>query len=434
MLCYIFFFLQAGSSNQWKQFDRSPILIPHSNQKHHTWLADDVDYSTPIRIETLSHLTTFESGETILTDKEIKGHRINDYSCVTKFRSPNLHPLYKRKGLWVIPDSYSTVLVEKYGNLRFYTNNLDFTKDLNFYIIEFIDDGVSNVCRLLITNQEYPELKRFNISQNKQGPIYLDNQTGQFVKYSLCKRPAWTAYEHFDVDIFLDVPGTVTNLVSFVQCKNPKQIVKNEQIVTGHVKGYSDEIGELKYAMFRYRHRFNNSFFINPLDPHCQQAIATIKSVETTSQWYPLEQKRYFHSNNPDSLIESLCLARSFCNKQIMDEDEPVIDDLHFLFTETGEMPSIFVVIKKLLNTMDQLKEVIDDDVDGGKNITPREKSVFKELFEIFIDHFKSYEAQNNIKDMVRKFMEASYTLDINRALHGSQVPIAASFQEKLRL
>ena len=393
-------------------------------------MADDVDYSTPIRIETLSHVTTIENGETILTDKELKGHRINDYSCVTKFRSPHVHPLYTRKGLWVIPDTYSTVLVEKYGNLRFYTNNLDFTKDLNFYIIEFIDDGVSNVCRVLISSQEYPELKRFDITQSKQGPIHFDNETGQFVKYGFCKRPAWPSQEHFEIDIFLDVPRTVTNLVSFVQCKNPRAIVKNEQLVTGHVKGYSDEIGELKYAMFRYRHRFNNSFFINPVDPHCQQAITTIKNVEPTSQWYPLEKKRYFHNNNPDSLIESLCLARSYCNKEIIAEDEPVIDDLHFLFTETGEMPSILAVMKKLLSTLDQLREI---DSDNDLEI-PREKSIFKELFEIFVDHFKSYEAQNEVKQIMRKFMEASYTLDINRALHGSQVPITSSIQEKLKL
>ena len=55
-----------------------------------------------------------------------------------------------------------------------------------------------------------------------------------------------------------------------------------------------------------------------------------------------------------------------------------------------------------------------------GKNkeeTTLSNGDVFKELFEMLIDHFKSHEAQNAVKSMVTKFIEASYTLDVNRAL-----------------
>ena len=190
-----------------------------------------------------------------MSDKQLKAHRINDYSCVTKFRPPgNLHPLYTSKGLWMTPDSYSTVTVEKYGNIRFYTNNLDFTRDLNHYIIEFIDNGVNNTCRVLITDKEYPQLRRFDpINSNSQGPIYYEAKTGQFFKYSLCKRPGWPSFEHFEVHVFLAIQDetTVLSLVSYVQCKEPKEILKNEQIVKGHIEGHCDAVGEIKYAMFR---------------------------------------------------------------------------------------------------------------------------------------------------------------------------------------
>ena len=334
----------SNLQNNWKQFDRSPIIVPHSNQTYHTWL-DDAEFSTPMKFETLSHVTTFENAENILMQRELRSHRINDYSCVTKFRHNTVHPLYSRKGLWVTPDTYSTIVMEKYGNIRFYTNNLEFLKNLNCYIFEYLDDGDGTTCRVLVTNQTYPELRPLDINSERNGPIYLDPKTNQFVKYKLFKRRHWPQYEHCDIEVFLEIPEPVNTLISYVQCQNPKTVIKNEQLNAGTIEGFSDEIGEIKYALFRYRHRFNSSFFINPLDPHCQSAILTIKNVELTSQWYPLERKKYFHSNNCDKLIKSLCFTRSFCNGEIMAEDEAVIEDLDFAFNESGEVRRIMVLV-----------------------------------------------------------------------------------------
>ena len=84
-------------------------------------------------------------------------------------------------------------------------------------------------------------------------------------------------------------------------------------------------------------------------------------------------------------------------------------------------------MLQMMVRTVEQVRGLdLDEDRDT--------KKPFKEVFELFIDHFKSHEAQNEVKNQLRKFLQAAYTLDINRALHGSKVPIATSFQKKLKL
>jgi len=397
--------------------------IPSIKKTYFTWL-DDVDYSSPIMFEILSHVTTFENAENILTIRELLPNRINDYSCVTKFKVPNVHPLYARKVVWTTPDTYSTVAVRKYGNVRFSTNNLDFLRNLNFYMIEFIENGSEHVARVLATQERYPDLKRFDISVEKSGPIYLDQQTGQFVKYNLVKRRNWPQYEHCETEVMLEVQQNMNNLVSYVRCDHPRLVLKNGQAF-GHIRAHKGATGELKYGLFRYRHRFNNSFFINPLDGHCQVAMTTIKNIELTSQWYPLQRNRSCHSNNVNELVRSLNFVHSFRNdKVIAEEDAGVIEDLHYIFTEAGEMPSAYIMLRKIVESIDEIT---------GKFGANR-AGLVQEVLELFIDHFKSHEAQTEVKRCICKFLEATYTLDINRALHGSQLPIAETLQTKLKI
>ena len=375
---------------------------------------DDVDYSSPIKFEILSHVTTFENAESILTTRDLLPNRINDYSCVKKFRVPKVHPLYLRKILWTTPDTYSTVAVRKYGNVRFYTNNLEFLRKLNFYMVEFIENGSEHVVRVLATQERYPELKSFDINVEKSGPIYLDQQTGQFVKYNLVRRRNWSQYQHCETEVMLELQQNVNTLVSYVRCDHPRLVLKNEQAV-GHVRAHKGATGEMKYALFRYRHRFNNSFFINPLDAHCQIAMTTIKNIEMTSQWYPLTRNRNCHSNNANELVQSLNFVQSFQNdKVIAEEDVGVIEDLHHIFTEAGEMPSGQVMLAKIVESIDGIT---------GKFGANR-AGLVRGVLELFVDHFKSHEAQTEVKKSLCKFLEATYILDINRALHGSQLPI----------
>lgn len=372
----------------WKSFESTAMYIPEENLTYQSWL-QPVEYANPISFETFSHVTTFENANNILMT-ELKSFKVNDHSCITRFPSSSYHPLQDVRILWVNADDFQNSQAEKHGNIRFFTTCLDFIKPMNFYVVEFIDNCLQPVARVLVTGKKYPQLRHFNINVENDGPIFLDS-SDNWMKYISFKRKNWSFFEEFKIEIMLESPGKCNSMfdrINYVKCVNPKSIIKNDRYVK-KIEAYDCDFGELRYTLFHFKHRFENKYTILGLTASTQQCIQTIVTTELTRQWYPLKTRQFCSNNSPNYLIRHLAFDKSLYQREIQWEDEGTVEDLHYIFTRSGELPDALTMISKIMDSVGKM----------------RYHRSFKEVFELFIDHFKSEEAQARVQEAIIKFI-----------------------------
>ena len=135
-----------------------------------------------------------------------------------------------------LKDRYHTF--QRYGNVGFSFKSLNrklcvegrIREGLNFYFIEVIEYKTQTACRILITNQDYPQLKKINPLEIGS-PFYFDRESQKFYYLRRTKTHAGQIRHQNEVEFMMYSSAFNNHLnqncvVSFAHCNFPRAGVK----------------------------------------------------------------------------------------------------------------------------------------------------------------------------------------------------------------
>ena len=265
----------------WKEsfhYESSGPYHPYSIWYHH-WLPDNNEELLPSPLtddgevpdyyeefDTLIHVTTFENAAKILkygfkpkcvSDSSVvnKEHRLYDPDRKLDWESLNLgrdHPIENKEVIWYGPTSFKKVKdiaspVERYGNVVFAMKTLqgyegllrgtaagyDPYNGLNYYFIEILEYSNQSACRILVTTETYPTLRKYD-PFTRGGPFYInyDKELRKHRYYFLksIKRKNGELFYDRNVVEFMKVPTMYdykNHVISFSHCEWPRKGVSD---------------------------------------------------------------------------------------------------------------------------------------------------------------------------------------------------------------
>ncbi|MCO6043314.1 hypothetical protein NG895_05290 [Aeoliella sp. ICT_H6.2] len=121
-----------------------------------------------VPLKTVSHVTHLKNAVRVIEDGSVRADLVFDASCLNVTRT---------RVVWLSPNDWTNAGGYRYGNVKFTLDWRSLITGKKVYWVEAMDYS-PHACRLLITDIEHNELRKFD-PQNERGPWLWDATTDE---------------------------------------------------------------------------------------------------------------------------------------------------------------------------------------------------------------------------------------------------------------